>query len=245
MTRAVETFEGYYSLHVTYRVNRAAWRFADKKERKEALASLEEFIGKLEGSEANKRSSFAFYAVPGDKGDMLFWFLEPTLDAIVERERAFDRLPVAEYLEKTYSFVSVIEVSNHAGQDMTHPSVRERLYPTLPKSNYICFYPMSKKRDGADNWYMLESAERAALMRTHGETGRKYEGLIKQFITGACGFDDWEWGVTLFADDALQFKKIVYDMRFDEVSARFGLFGPFIVGVRMTDGVLDGLLPKK
>ncbi|MBO1911637.1 chlorite dismutase family protein, partial [Microvirga sp. 3-52] len=105
----------------------------------------------------------------------------------------------------------------------------------LPRSQYICFYPMDKKRDGDDNWYMLDMDTRKKLMYDHGMIGRSYAGKIKQIISGSVGFDDYEWGVTLFSDDVLQFKKIIYEMRFDEVSARYAEFGSFFVGT-----ILDG-----
>jgi chlorite dismutase len=92
---------------------------------------------------------------------------------------------------------------------------------------------MNKKRDGPDNWYSLEAPERGELMRAHGRTGRRYAGKVSQIVTGSIGLDDWEWGVTLFADDPIQFKKLIYEMRFDEVSARFAEFGPFYVGRRL------------
>jgi chlorite dismutase len=89
---------------------------------------------------------------------------------------------------------------------------------------------MDKRRQGNDNWYMLPMEDRRSLMRSHGMIGRQYAGKVKQIITGSVGFDDYEWGVTLFSDDVLQFKKLVYEMRFDEVSARYGEFGSFFVG---------------
>jgi len=104
------------------------------------------------------------------------------------------------------------------------------LKPALPKSKHMCFYPMNKRREGGDNWYMLSMEDRRNMMRSHGMIGRSYAGRVKQIITGSVGLDDWEWGVTLFADDALTFKKLVYEMRFDEVSARYGDFGSFYVG---------------
>ncbi|MNP32403.1 putative heme peroxidase [compost metagenome] len=117
-----------------------------------------------------------------------------------------------------------------------------RLQPILPKSNHICFYPMNKKRDLGDNWYMLSMDERREMMRSHGLIGRSYAGKVKQIITGSVGLDDWEWGVTLFSDDALQFKKLVYEMRFDEVSARYGEFGAFYVGNLLNADRLDDML---
>ena len=107
---------------------------------------------------------------------------------------------------------------------------RQRMYPRLPLKKAICFYPMSKRRDAQQNWYALTLAERSRLMLAHGMTGRRYAGKVVQIITGAIGLAAWEWGVTLFAKDPLEFKRLVTDMRFDEVSANYADFGDFYVG---------------
>lgn len=125
---------------------------------------------------------------------------------------------------------------------MLNPHVAARLKPVLPQMKHICFYPMNKKRELADNWYMLDMEKRRELMYSHGLIGRSYAGKVKQIITGSVGFDDWEWGVTLFAEDALQFKKLVYEMRFDEVSARYGEFGPFYVGNLLNEESFEEML---
>lgn len=109
----------------------------------------------------------------------------------------------------------------------------QRIHPKLPQRSTICFYPMSKKRSGDDNWYSLDFAQRKELMAGHARVGRTYAGRVVQLITGSTGIDDWEWGVTLFADDPVALKEIVYEMRFDEVSALYGEFGPFITGLVM------------
>jgi chlorite dismutase len=121
--------------------------------------------------------------------------------------------------------------------------VQRRIFPTQPADlPYVCFYPMSKRRAPGQNWYALSVEERSRLMMAHGMTGRGYAGRIVQVISGAIGLDAWEWGVTLFAADPLQFKKIVTDMRFDEVSAEYAEFGEFFVGKRMEAGAwLGGL----
>ncbi|MEI6570382.1 MAG: chlorite dismutase family protein [Actinomycetes bacterium] len=109
----------------------------------------------------------------------------------------------------------------------------QRIHPKLPARSTICFYPMSKKRSGEDNWYSLDFARRKELMAGHARVGRTYAGRVVQLITGSTGIDDWEWGVTLFADDPVALKEIVYEMRFDEVSALYGEFGPFVTGLVM------------
>ena len=111
-------------------------------------------------------------------------------------------------------------------------AMRPRLYPEIPKNRYVCFYPMDRRRGEDKNWYTLPMEERARQMNEHGLVGRRYAGDVRQIITGSIGFDDWEWGVDLFADDPLVFKKLIYEMRFDHVSAVYAQFGTFYVGVR-------------
>jgi len=123
------------------------------------------------------------------------------------------------------------ELAGRAEQERQNPHVSRRLYPTLPgEMPYVCFYPMTKRREAGQNWYTLSLDERSRLMQAHGLTGRRYAGRVLQIITGAIGFDAWEWGVTLFAKDPIDFKKLVTDMRFDEVSAKYAEFGEFFVG---------------
>ncbi|HEY6250176.1 MAG TPA: chlorite dismutase family protein, partial [Candidatus Angelobacter sp.] len=124
-------------------------------------------------------------------------------------------------------------------------AMRPRLYPQIPPARYICFYPMDRRRGEDKNWYQLPIEERQRQMEEHGMIGRKYAGIVKQIITGSIGFDDWEWGVDLFADDPLEFKKLIYEMRFDEVSAVYALFGTFYVGVRCPASGLGELLEGK
>ena len=117
-----------------------------------------------------------------------------------------------------------------------------RLWPEIPAAKYLCFYPMDRRRGESANWYRESMASRQRLMHEHGMMGRRYAGEVRQIITGSIGFDDWEWGVDLFAEDPLVFKKLIYEMRFDEVSAVYALFGTFYVGLRVPAGELPGLL---
>jgi chlorite dismutase len=127
-------------------------------------------------------------------------------------------------------------------------AMKPRLWPEIPKAPYACFYPMDRKRGEQKNWYMLPLAERQRQMHEHGLIGRRYSGQVKQIISGSIGFDDWEWGVDLFADDPLVFKKLIYEMRFDEVSAEYALFGSFYFGLRCPASellpLLNGEWPK-
>jgi chlorite dismutase len=117
-----------------------------------------------------------------------------------------------------------------------------RLWPEIPGAKYLCFYPMDRRRGESKNWYQESMADRARMMVEHGAIGRRYAGDVRQIITGSIGFDDWEWGVDLFAEDPLVFKKLIYEMRFDEVSAVYALFGTFYVGLRVPAAGLAAVL---
>ncbi|MFS1516974.1 hydrogen peroxide-dependent heme synthase [Bacillus sp. SCS-151] len=245
MSEAAKTLDGWYCLHDLRAIDWSSWKRLTSDERQTAI---HEFVGLLEKwglVEENQQGSHAFYSIVGQKADFMLMILRPTMEEINEIENAFNKTKLAEYTIPTYSYVSVVELSNYLPADedpYQNPEILKRLYPTLPKANHICFYPMDKRRQGDDNWYMLPMEERRALMRSHGMIGRKYAGKVKQVISGSVGFDDYEWGVTLFADDVLQFKKLVYEMRFDEVSARYGEFGTFFVGNLLNEEKLNQLL---
>jgi len=120
--------------------------------------------------------------------------------------------------------------------------VTNRLFLELPQWRYVCFYPMNKRRGESLNWYSETFARRAAMMREHGTIGRHYAGRVTQVISGSIGYDDWEWGVDLFAQDPLVFKKLIYEMRFDEASAKFAEFGPFYTGLQFKADQLGAYL---
>ena len=234
MNEAAITLDGWYALHDFRSIDWASWKLVSAEERQAAVDEFIQYLEKLNEAHIAKTGSHAFYSIIGQKADFMIMTLRETPEELHEIETAFNKLAIADFTIPTYSYVSVVELSNYlAGESnedpYQNPHVRARLYPELPKSKYVCFYPMDKKRDGNDNWYMLSMEERKKLMYAHGLIGRSYAGKIKQIITGSVGLDDHEWGVTLFSDDMLQFKKIVYEMRFDEVSARYGEFGEFLV----------------
>ncbi|AMA74608.1 MULTISPECIES: hydrogen peroxide-dependent heme synthase [Aneurinibacillus] len=238
MSEAVNTLEGWFALHDFRSIDWAAWKSASEEERRAALEELIAFMHKWGDVEANKQGSSTMVSVVGHKADIAFMHLRPTLEELDALEAEFNKTQFAMYTIQTYSYVSVVELSSYVSQaenPEADPAIQARLKPILPKTKHICFYPMNKKREGNDNWYMLSMEERRAMMRSHGMIGRSYAGRVTQIITGSVGLDDWEWGVTLFADDPIVFKKLVYEMRFDEASARFGEFGTFIVGNRMTE----------
>ncbi len=244
MNEAAITLDGWYTLHDFRTMDWAAWKQLSGDERQVAIHEFHQFIEKLNDTQDKEEGSHALYTIVGQKADFMLMILRPTMAELNDLENEFNKLTIAEYTIPTYSYVSVVELSNYLAEDSDedpyeNPYVRSRLYPILPKAKYVSFYPMDKRRQGNDNWYMLPMEERKDLMYSHGMIGRKYAGKVKQLITGSVGFDDWEWGVTLFSDDVLQFKKIVYEMRFDEVSARYGEFGSFFVGHLLTDEGLE------
>lgn len=245
MSEAVGTLEGWYALHDFRRIDWKAWKAATSEERIAAESELVSMLQNWREVEANKLGSTAFYTIVGQKADFMLMHLRETLEELESIETSFNKSGFASFTIPVHSYVSIVELSAYMaapGVDpMSVPQIVERLKPVLPKSNHVCFYPMNKKRDLNDNWYMLSMEERKEMMRSHSMIGRSYAGKVKQIITGSVGFDNWEWGVTLFADDALQFKKLVYEMRFDEVSARFGEFGEFYVGNLLTDDKLKQL----
>jgi chlorite dismutase len=205
-----------------------------------------------------------FVSLIGSTSDLMVIHFRETLDGIGAAQNALAQTTLARALEPVYAFLSVTEaglyhisaelardaeardgkvgdetyvrsLSERSAKEGASPHVMRRLYPELPADMpYVCFYPMSKRRDESQNWYVLSLDERSRLMQSHGLTGRRYAGKVQQVITGAIGLDAWEWGVTLFAKDALDFKKLVTDMRFDEVSAKYAEFGDFYVGKIVT-----------
>jgi len=207
--------EGWGVLHLFYRVDRAR---ADAepggaKHVLDAVASLE-----ADGHQV------LVFAVLGHKAELGVMALGPD----VARLQAFQLELAAAPLSLEWSYVSLTERSEYTDDE---ERARQRLYPTLPSKRAICFYPMSKRREPDANWYALPFDERKQLMGGHARVGRAYAGRVVQLITGSTGLDDWEWGVTLLADDPTALKEIVYEMRFDEVSARYAEFGPFVMGL--------------
>lgn len=245
MAEPAQTLDGWYSLHDFRAIDWTTWKMLSSEDRTEAIAEFHRFLDKLNSTQDAKEGSHALYSIVGQKADFMLMILRPTMEELNELENEFNKLKIAEFTVPTFSYVSVVELGNYMpseGDPYENLYVKERLYPILPKANHVCFYPMDKRRQGNDNWYMLPMEDRRDMMRSHGMIGRQYAGKVKQIITGSVGFDDYEWGVTLFADDVLQFKKLVYEMRFDEVSARYGEFGAFYVGNLLPEEKIETFL---
>ena len=250
------TIDGYSVLHQMMRVRWNAWRPLRKAQKAEIVR---EASGLLEKMEQNPTGQSAAYSLLGHKGDLMFVHFRESFDALNQVELELSRLRLNDFLEPTTSYLSVIELGLYESTLKTYKTLadrgiepnseewnreiqqtvarqreamRPRLFPEIPKARYISFYPMDRRRGEDKNWYALPIEERARQMNEHGLIGRRYAGEVKQVISGSIGFDDWEWGVDLFADSPLVFKKLIYEMRFDEVSAVYAAFGQFFVGVR-------------
>ena len=194
----------------------------------------------IKAAQAEDDYQVLVFATLGHKADVGVMALGPDLWRLRRLQSALQ----AAGLEIVSSYVSLTEVSEYA-QHMTDGMKRPRLYPTLPPEGKqaICFYPMSKRRNVGQNWFALPYEERERLMHEHGTTGRSFAGKVTQLVTGSTGIDDWEWSVTLFAAHPDDLKEVVYKMRYDEASAVYAEFGPFITGMLgEVDEVLDAVL---
>ncbi len=191
------------------------------------LADPEAIVAAVKSCEADDHQVITV-ALLGHKADLGFMALGPDL----WRLRRLQSDLVAAGLDMVDSYVSLTEVSEYA-QGVPEELKQRRLYPQLPPEGKQawCFYPMSKRRNIGQNWYTLPYDERDQLMRGHGKTGRTFAGRVLQLITGSTGLDDWEWGVTLFAERPDDLKDVVYTMRFDEASATYAEFGTFYTGM--------------
>jgi chlorite dismutase len=229
----------------------------------------EEAAAVLGAMERRADGQSAVFSLLGHKGDVLLLHFRRTFDELADVEMAVSCLGLAEFLEPTASYVSVVELGLYEASSRIYgelaaravppgtPAWEEavrarlaeqaraltpRLWPKIPARRYFCFYPMERKRGETKNWYQVDMAERRRMMREHGAVGRRYAGQVTQIISSSIGFDDWEWGVDLFADDPLAFKRLIYEMRFDEVSAVYARFGPFYIGLRFVGCDLGTLL---
>jgi len=263
------TLEGSSVLHQMFRFRWAEWRKLSPAQQHEISAEASAALLKMENDVAGQT---AIFSLLGHKGDLLVVHFRNSFDQLKAAELALSSLRLSDYLEQTTSYLSVVELGLYDSsvkmyrtlqEQGTQPhspewneviaetikrqteAMRPRLFPQIPPNRYICFYPMDRRRGEDKNWYSLPIEERQRQMEEHGLVGRRYAGTVRQIITGSIGFDDWEWGVDLFADDPLIFKKLIYEMRFDEVSAVYALFGTFYVGVRCPAAKLEELFSGK
>ena len=249
--------EGSSVLHQMFRVRWTAWQALDAARRECLVQQASAALDEMERMEAGQS---ALFCELGHKADLILVHFRRDFDQLAATQLKIANLGLHEFLEPASSYLSVVElglyeatVALHArlGEKGIRPhspqwqqaveaeletqrhKMAERLWPAIPKRRYLCFYPMSKKRDEHKNWYRLPMEERRRLMHDHGLIGRRYAGQVTQIISASAGLDDWEWGVDLFADDPMVFKRLIYEMRFDEVSAMYALFGTFFIGRRL------------
>jgi chlorite dismutase len=261
------TVEGASVLHQMMRFRRSAWRGLGEEGRSQILREAARVLGAMEKPADGRQS--AVYSLLGHKSDLLFLHFRRGFEELSQAQVAVSRLALSEFLEPVHSYLSVVElglyestskvygalaakgVTPHSEEwhreiattlERQRQAMAPRLWPEIPGAKYLCFYPMDRRRGESKNWYQESMAERTRMMNEHGTIGRRYAGEVRQIITGSIGFDDWEWGVDLFAEDPLVFKKLIYEMRFDEVSAVYALFGTFYVGVRVPATDLAGVL---
>ncbi|HEX7730315.1 MAG TPA: hydrogen peroxide-dependent heme synthase [Terracidiphilus sp.] len=265
------TLEGSPVLHQFFHFDWKSWKACAAGERAAILAEFLAALKTLETDAAGKVQSGLFSEL-GHKGDLILVHFRESFEALNQVELTLAQTRLYDYLELKHSYVSVVELGLYESSRKTweaaaakgfEPNTPEwdadvaasmargaeamkpRLWPSMPEAKFLCFYPMDRKRDENKNWYMVPFAERQRMMHLHGMIGRRYGDRVKQIITGSIGMDDWEWGVDLFADDAVVFKKLIYEMRFDEVSAEYALFGQFYLGVRLPVEKLGGWVEGK
>jgi hydrogen peroxide-dependent heme synthase len=260
--------QGWHVMHLFYHVDHAQWALFSDEEKRQAKTRLTELVQEIR---ATPDTHLLIFSVATPKADLGFMLLTPDLQVANAYEKQLTLSLGPEILSPIYSYLSQTEGSEYTttreqyaaetliaekglaenspefeaalkefDERMAH-YLQHRLYPVLPDWPVICFYPMSKRRNGADNWYSLDFETRRKLMAGHARVGRTYAGRILQLITGSTGLDEHEWGVTLLAKDTLDIKSIVYEMRFDEVTARYGEFGDFHIGLQLP---LDALFRR-
>ena len=247
---------GWHFLHLFYRVDRGALADLSEEARREGRRQILEALDRGHPGAPQQQHAFA---VPGHKADFGLMLAGTDLRAIHGIQLALQASALGPALVPSYSFYSITEISEYvpdveaygkilrdregvdpessiyktkvaAYADRLGPMNKQRLFPEFPDWPCLCFYPMSKMRQGEQNWYLLPFEERTELMSQHGRSGMKFAGKVSQVITASTGLDDWEWGVTLWGRNPSYLKDIVYTMRFDESSARYALFGDFYFG---------------
>lgn len=270
--RVPETLEGWWLLHQMFRVRWPDWRSRPQGERQEMAVEAARALG---GMGRGRDGTSIPCTLLGHKGDLMLIHFRRSVEELEAVQLAVARLGLATFLEATTSYVSVVELGMYemtaqiharlGGQGLEAGSepfekafdaemeeqqrrVEGRLFLDAPPRRHVCFYPMNKRRGEAKNWYAVPFEERARMMRDHGVVGRRFAGAVTQVISGSIGYDDWEWGVDLFADEPLVFKKLVYEMRFDEASVWYAEFGPFYIGLQFSPSelprFLEGEVPK-
>ena len=251
--------QGWHCLHLYYRIEFGQWQLLTDEEQRAAKTRLSSIVQEVRALESTQLLTLSIVTPKADLGFML---ITPDLHVANRIEKQLGLALGPDVLVPVYSYLSLTEESEYRTSAEDYAAVleheqklqpnsseftqamatfeermkhyrQERVYPTLPDWPVVCFYYMNKRRGEQRNWYALPFEDRRKLMLGHGAVGRQYAGKVKQLITGSTGLDDAEWGVTLFARDTFQIKSIVYQMRFDPVSAEYGDFGEFYIGLQL------------
>ena len=246
---------GWHCSHAYYSFDRERLNALAPTEREDIAATIAEVLNPA-ADHAPVRMQLSITS--GHKADFGVMMLDPNPLRIDAVHQALLAGPAGAVLTTGYSFISVTEISEYVpspeeygqrlvreGEQQGSPAYnaklkgyadrlegmnRQRLTPEIPPYPAVCFYPMNKKRKVGENWFALPKEERSRMMGEHARSGMAFAGKVSQLITVALGLDDWEWGVTLWGANPAYLKDIVYQMRFDEASARYAEFGPFLVG---------------
>ena len=252
--------EGRHVLHLFYRIDRSVWTYFSEEEKLEYRSG---FVSVIEEIRAQPDTQLLLLSGVTPKADVGFMLVTPDLQFADEAGKRLTASLGPEVLAPVFSWLSLTERSEYtmteeeflatlSPGERTEERIasfrarmdkygKDRLYPNLPDWPVVGFYPMSKRRETGQNWYSLDFAARKELMQGHARVGRNYSGRVLQLITGSTGLDDGEWGVTLFAHTTSDIKAIVYEMRFDEVSAKYAEFGEFYILLQLP---LDALLRR-
>jgi len=264
------TLEGSSVLHQMFHFDWRAWKAVSAEEQQTIADEAARLLAQWEqGATQGHPSQSAAFSQLGHRGDLLLVHFRDSFAELNRIELELAQTELSDYLKISHSYLSIVELGLYESSAKTYAALAEkgiqpgtpewdagirevvdrqsaamaqRLYPAIPATEYLCFYPMDRKRGENVNWYMEPMADRQHMMHEHGMIGRRYADSVRQIITGSIGFDDWEWGVDLFADDPLVFKKLIYEMRFDRVSAVYALFGEFFLGVRLPSANLGSWL---
>jgi peroxiredoxin len=246
-------------LHLMYRVD---WGRLGQAYPGDRQQMADEFVRALStGVASPDDGATALVQMLGHKDDLMVIVFRRTFDDLGRVQLALSRAKLSAFLTMSTSYVSIVELGMYEMTAKIHRQLADkqlmpgspeyekafddemesqrrrvvgRLFTPIPHNRYVCFYPMDKRRGEVHNWYTVEFARRAEMMLEHGKVGREFAGKVTQIISGSIGFDDWEWGVDLFASDPLTFKKLIYEMRFDEASAKYAEFGPFYTGLQFS-----------
>ena len=252
--------EGRHVLHLFFRIDYTAWDLLEGSHRIAAKTALASLIQEIRATPGTQLLTFSIISPKADLGFMLLTSDLHIADAYAKQLALalgpgilmpefswFSMTERSEYTTSESEYAQQLEREENIAADSPEAKekieafrtrmakyLKDRLEPNLPDWPVVCFYPMSKRRGGTgQNWYALDFDARKKLMGGHARVGRKYSGRVLQLITGSTGLDDMEWGVTLFARTTSEIKAIVYEMRFDEVSAHYAEFGEFFVGLQM------------